>query len=383
LKKLVLIFLLVIIVLAFYLVSKFKGTLPAVLPPKEPTQSKIIPNDLGLNLPPGYSIDIFATNLKSPRDLTFDREGTLIVSIPQEGKVVALPDRDKDGKADNSTILTDKLDRPHGITLKDDKIYIAEVKRIVSFNYDSQNLKISNEKHIIDLPGGGRHNTRTIGFGIDGKLYVSVGSTCDVCVEKDERNGAILQVDVEKGDQRIFAKGLRNSVFIAFQPESSQIWATEMGRDFLGDNLPPEEINIIEDEKDYGWPFCYGNKVIDTKFSKDVNCQNTKSPIYQMCAHCAPLGLAFIKSSQFAKEWQGDLLVSYHGSWNSTKPVGYKVAKLKVDDGKISKEDDFITGFLQGNQAVGRPVDLIFDKDGALFLSDDKKGVVYKITGKN
>ncbi len=382
-RKILLILAILFGIFLIYKFSQFKGALPAVLPPKDLPKAKSVPNDLGLNLPPGFSIEIFAEDLKSPRVLAIDPVGTLIASIPAEGKIVALPDKDKRGKSDQIIILKDGLDKPHGLAFKDGKLYVAQLQSIVSFDYDQKNLKLSNEKHIADLPGGGRHNTRTIGFGGDGKLYVSVGSTCDVCVEKDTRNGTILQVDVEKGESRIFAKGLRNSVFFAFNPNDHKIWATEMGRDFLGDNLPPDEVNIIEDGGDYGWPFCYGDKVADGKFSKNADCQSTRSPIYKICAHCAPLGIAFIKSSKFPQSWQGDLLVSYHGSWNSSVPVGYKVVRIKVDGERTGREEDFIAGFLGGNQTKGRPVDLVFDGDGNLFLSDDKAGVIYKVSYQN
>lgn len=355
------------------------------MPPKElPNKTgQIIPNDLGLNLPPGFSIEVFAKDLGSPRVLAIDSAGTIIASIPADNKIVALPDQNQDGKADRTVVLKDGLDKPHGLAIKDGKLYVAELKSVTSFDYDSQNLKLAGQKHIVDLPGGGRHNTRTIGFGQDGKLYVSVGSTCDVCVEKDERNGSILQVDVQSGQSRVFAKGLRNSVFLTLNPENGKIWATEMGRDFLGDNLPPEEINIIEDGGDYGWPYCIGDRVVDTKFSQSGQCQGTKTPIYKMCAHCAPLGLSFIKSKKFPKDWQGDLLVSLHGSWNSTVPVGYKVIRVDVDGEKVVGEEDFISGFLDGSQVKARPVDLIFNSDGDLFLTDDKAGHIYKISAKN
>lgn len=347
-------------------------------------------NQLGLNLPEGFKIEIFAQNLKNPRVLTFNSLGTLLVSIPSEGKVVALPDKNNDGQADEIITLIKNLDRPHGLAIKDDKLYVAQVNNVSSFDYDSQNLKVANQKLVVNLPGGGRHFTRTIRFGLDGKLYIAVGSTCDVCIEKDQRNGTILQADVQTGTTQIFAKGLRNSVFFTFNPQTAKIWATEMGRDNLGDDLPPDEINVVEEGKDYGWPLCYGDRVHDADFDKKVYvqiipqlpCGTTESPIYEIPAHSAPLGLTFINSPQFPGDWQGDLLIAYHGSWNKSTPTGYKIVRLKIMDEKVIGQEDFISGFLKGTQAIGRPVDLIFDREGSLFISDDKAGVIYILAKK-
>ena len=394
LRKLLFIFLIIVLLLIAFLVFRFKGALPAVLPPQERPKAMVVDNELGLKLPEGFNIEIFAENLKSPRVLTFDSLGTLLVSVPSEGKVVALPDKNNDSKADEIITLIQNLDRPHGLAIQDSKLYVAQVSNVLAFDYDSQNLKVTNQKSVVDLPPAGRHFTRTIRFGSDGKLYIAVGSTCDVCVEKDERNGTILQVDSQTGQSQIFAKGLRNSVFFTFDPQTAKIWATEMGRDFLGDNLPPDEINIIEEGKDYGWPFCYGRQVHDINFDKKVYvqivpqppCGQTEPPIYEIPAHSAPLGLVFIHSSQFPDDWQDDLLVAYHGSWNRSTPSGYKIVRLKINDQKVISHEDFISGFLpasptgeQGTQTIGRPVDLIFDKEGSLYISDDKAGVIYKL----
>jgi len=391
LRKLLLIFLIIVLLLIAFLVFRSKGALPAVLPPKEVPKSEVVETQLGLKIPAGFKIDIFATDLVGPRVETFDQQSTLLTSIPSEGKVVALPDKNNDGKADSMITLVANLDRPHGLAIKDGKLYVAQVSNVLVFDYDNQSLKVANQKLVVNLPGGGRHFTRTIRFREDGKLYISVGSTCDVCVEKDPRNATLLEADPKTGESRIFAKGLRNSVFFTFHPKTAKIWATEMGRDFLGDDLPSDEINLIEEGKDYGWPYCYGNKVHDTNFDKKVYvqivpqppCGETEPPIYEIPAHSAPLGLVFINSSQFPQDWQGDLLVAYHGSWNRSTPVGYKIVRLKISGEKVLSEEDFISGFLQGEQTIGRTVDLLFDGQGNLFISDDKAGVIYKVSSKN
>lgn len=312
---------------------------------------------LPLKLPDGFSISIYARELGDPRVLALDPKGKLFVSIPSQGKVVALPEK---------TTVVDGLNRPHGLAFHDGKLYVAETDGVSV-----------NKKKIVDLPGGSTHFSRTIGFGPDGKLYISVGSSCNVCVEKDWRRASILVYD---GELKPFASGLRNSVFFTWH--NGQMWATDMGRDLLGDNIPPEEVNIIEEGKDYGWPYCYADKVHDDNFDpkKSKSCEQTVSPKIMFQAHSAPLGLAFIPDS-WPNEYRGDLLVAYHGSWNRTQPTGYKVVRFDLDEnGKSKGESDFLTGFLDGNSALGRPVDLLFDSQGNLFISDDKSGVVYKVS---
>lgn len=384
-RKILFIFIPIIslLVLFTYIFYHLGGILPSVLPPsglikEEQTTS----TNLGFNITEGFSIDIFAQNLGKVRVIKFDEKGNLLASITSEGKIIAIPDKNRDGKADNIIVLAQNLNKPHGLEIRGDKIYIAQEENILVFDYDSENLKLENRKKVIDLPSGGRHFTRTIEFENDSKLYVSIGSTCDTCFENDERLASIITVDVETQESKVFAQGLRNSVFFTFHPETHQIWATEMGRDFLGDDIPPDEINIIKENKNYGWPICWGNRIYDEVFDaarSQKTCQATEAPIFEICAHCAPLGITFIDSEQFPQSWQGDLLVAYHGSWNRSTPVGYKVVRLKILENEIINESDFISGFLGGVQARGRPVDFAFDKHGTLYVSDDKAEVIYRV----
>ena len=193
LRKLLFIFLIIVLLLIAFLVFRFKGALPAVLPPQERPKAMVVDNELGLKLPEGFNIEIFAENLKSPRVLTFDSLGTLLVSVPSEGKVVALPDKNNDSKADEIITLIQNLDRPHGLAIQDSKLYVAQVSNVLAFDYDSQNLKVTNQKSVVDLPPAGRHSTRTIRFVPDGKLYIPVGSTCDIRAKKDEQKGPIFK----------------------------------------------------------------------------------------------------------------------------------------------------------------------------------------------
>lgn len=356
--------------LAIIIKNKIGDIRPAVLPPVErsiPDEEAKFKDETQINIPINISdsrITIFAKDLGAPRDLEFSPKGTLLVSIPSKGKIVSLPG----GK----NILTG-LGRPHGIAFFDGKFFVVEEQKVVRYFWNEEKLEAVKDKELFSLPKGGNHFTRTIVFNKSGRMFVSIGSTCDVCFEKNPFLASVIVSDSDGNNPRLYAKGLRNSVFITVNPYTDELWATEMGRDFLGDDLPPDEINIIREGADYGWPVCFGNKIKDTKFdsgSKARPCEATEAPIFEIAAHSAPLGLAF----------HGDYLyAAYHGSWNRSTPIGYKVVRFDVSGNSISNEQDFITGFISGLEAIGRPVDITFDKEGNMFLSDDKAGVVYKI----
>lgn len=385
-------------ILLFALIYVFKIKIgdirPIILPPTSSVKKGVTgfgqiddkPGDAqanGLIAPKGFAISLFAQDLGNARDLEFSGGGTLLLSVPGSGKVVALPDRDSNGSSDETKTILSGLNKPHGLAFHDNKLFIVEESKVVRYNWDEENLKADVDKKLFDLPAGGRHFTRTITFNKNGQMFISLGSTCDVCYEKNEWIAAVIISDSNGDSPRLFASGLRNAVFITTHPETNEVWGTEMGRDFLGDNTPPDEINIIKDGQNYGWPICYGNKKHDANFDKNVYtedpCLFTQAPIYEIPAHSAPLGLTFVNTSAFPSDWQGDLLVAYHGSWNSSVPVGYKVVRMDVEGNTISGENDFITGFISGSQAVARPVDLVFDSSGSLYLSDDKAGAVYQV----
>lgn len=409
----------------FGLIKKFIGY--NVPPIETPQPSNIDGSSLSfLKVPGGFKIDVFARDLENSRVIAFDPAGRMLVSETKTGKVVMLKDNDNDGKADEKVIILENLKQPHGLAFytdlgKNTYLYVAETHQVARYSYDAKNSKVLGQKGqniIATLPSEGGHFTRTIAFGpnfrtsqilngisdintqVDTKLYISVGSSCDVCVETTTwKRAAMLESDPTGTYIAEFAGGLRNSVFFSFHPKTKEIWATEMGRDNLGDNLPPDEINIIkvagsEDKfgaKRYGWPFCYGNQVRDIKFNPEKiertdipsDCLKTEPPVIEIPAHSAPLGLAFIPlNSGWPKELEGDLLVALHGSWNSSVPVGYKVVRYDLDaDGKVlsQKPIDFISGWLENGKIYGRPVDLKFGPDGALYISDDATGNIYMV----
>ncbi|MBI3282616.1 PQQ-dependent sugar dehydrogenase [Candidatus Curtissbacteria bacterium] len=394
-KRIIAVVIVVLIAATSYVAIKSKGAFPAVLPPasitpeQQPKGETV--NESNLTVPEGFSLRIFARDMGSVRDLEFTGDGTLLASIPAKGEVVALLDKDSDGHAEETKTVITGLQRPHGLLFYRDKLFVATETSVLKYSYDGTNSTAALEKKLFDLPKGGRHFTRTLAANSLGQLFVSIGSTCDVCFENQPFLAAVIVSDQNGNSPRLFAKGLRNSVFITVNPQTDELWATEMGRDFLGDDLPPDEVNIIKDGRDYGWPLCYGNRVHDTDFDKNVYiqiipqppCGETESPVYEIAAHSAPLGLAFITSDKFPKDWQGDLLVAYHGSWNRSTPTGYKVVRIKLENGQSHGEEDFISGFLEGSRATARPVDLIFAKDGSLYVSDDKAGFVFRIDYQN
>lgn len=384
----------------FFLFPYIKGILPAITPaPEDITklieESSVNDTGLPLTLPPGFSISIFAKNLGKPRVLAYDPIGNLLASIPEEGKVVALPDRDGDGKADQIQTVISGLNNPHGIAFRCTdtcKLYIAETNQVAAYDYDAKKLIASRKKKIVDLPSGGGHWTRTLlfmPFPNDHRLLVSVGSSCNVCNESDSRRAKILSLDIESGSLKTFASGLRNAVFMALHSVSGKIWVTEMGRDLLGDDLPSDEINIINEEKNYGWPICYGKNIHDDNFDPNIYIRNPcmepfEIPSYiDIPAHSAPLGLAFIPEEGWPQEYWYDLLVAYHGSWNRTEPTGYKIVRYKLGkDGEYEGQEDFITGWLTPDGVLGRPVDILAHPGGVMYISDDKAGVVYRIVSQ-
>lgn len=328
-------------------------------------------NSTQLTIPDGYSMAVFA-DLKDgmPRVLAFDDAGNLLASLTGQNKVVAVLDEDDDFKSDSQKDVLTGLNKPHGLAFWGGYLYVAETDGVSRYAYDPSTQTATGEEKLFSLPSGGRHFTRTIKIH-DNKLYTSVGSSCDVCEESSPLRASILVSSLDGDDLKVYAKGLRNTVFFDFDNQG-RMWGNDMGRDFLGDNLPPDELNIIEFGKDYGWPYCYGRGVRDSKFKpreKESYCSDTISPVYEYPAHVAPLGITF--------DSQGSILSAFHGSWNSSVPVGYKVVKLSVFAGGISGVTDYIKGFTKGSDVLGRPVGLALDSNNNLYISDDKTGVVY------
>lgn len=337
-----------------------------------------------LKLPPGFRIGLFASSLDSPRMMALSPDGRLFVTEMDAGRVMILPDSDGNRQADSHIVYAGGLDNPHGIAFHAGYLYVAEEGRVIRYPYHAGDNKASKPQVIVpDLPTGGGHFTRTISFGPDGKLYTSIGSSCNVCIEKNPLRASIIRCNADGSGREAFATGLRNSVGLAWNPSTGELWATDNGRDFLGDNLPPDEVNVIRQGGFYGWPFAYGNRVSDPQFGSQApaKVKATIPPKIAIQAHSAPLGLTFYNGSMFPSAYQGNLFIAYHGSWNRSAPTGYKVVRFVVRDGNVvGGQQDFITGWLQGGSSWGRPVGFLVGKSGEFYITDDKAGRVYVVT---
>ncbi|MDF1532463.1 MAG: PQQ-dependent sugar dehydrogenase [ANME-2 cluster archaeon] len=267
------------------------------------------------------------------------KDGILYVSLTRQGKVVALPESDRDNKADETIIFIDGLNNPHGLDFSDGWFYIAEETRVIRIKDRNNDLvadRDSLEVLIDDLPGGG-HFTRSMRIH-NNNLYLSIGSSCNVCNEQDGRRAAISRCDLDGTDCEIFARGLRNAVGITFHPLTGEMYVTENGRDLLGDDIPPDELNLVREGTNYGWPICYGQNIHDTQFDKNVYIRNPCEQPFEMPAlvdlqaHSAPLGLMFYYGENFPEQYRGDLFVAFHGSWNRKEPTGYKIVTIDMNN---------------------------------------------------
>jgi glucose/arabinose dehydrogenase len=342
-----------------------------------------------LRVPDGFSISVFA---KAPhaRMMAFSPGGALLVTSTNDGKVLALPDYKFAGAAEKSVTVLQDLNAPHGIAFHNGKLYIAETNQLQRFDWGESQLRASNGQVIAHYPGSGMHFTRTLLFA-NGKMYVSIGSDCNVCDQKDPHRAAVMEYNEDGSGGRVFASGVRNSVGLALNPATQTIWATDNGRDWLGDSRPADEINDLgKNGGNFGWPLCYANQVLDVTQAKpgDSRCKNTIAPKVQIAAHSAPLGLAFYTGTLFPSDYHNDLLVALHGSWNRSRPTGYKVIRVQIGkQGEAQIKEDFVTGFIKPGEThkgewMGRPVDVIIGPEGAVYISDDAAGVIYRVTPK-
>lgn len=338
--------------------------------------------ETGIRLPAGFQSNIFAAGLNNPRFMTVGPDGTLFVAERSARRVVALPDRNGDGRADETVAVAGDLDAPSSLDFYQGQVLVGEQSRITLLILGA-NYKATARKVLIPaLPTSGAHTTKTVLVGPDGRLYVAMGSTCNVCNESDSRRAAVSVYEMDGSGGRIFSKGLRNAVGLAVNPVTREIWATNNGRDMWGDTRPPETVNILHDGADFGWPRCHAGTLPDPDFADTQGCQGVAAPAATMHAHMAPLGLAFYQGPHFPPGYRDSLYVAFHGSWNSTALVGYKVMRVPLQQGRVTgAPEDFATGWIKDNTgATGRPAGIVEGADGSLLVSDDKGGFIYRIT---
>ena len=333
----------------------------------------------GLAAPAGMTVNAYATGLGPARMMALTPKGDILLTVPPNQLLLIKADRNGDGRTDGVITLLDDLHNASGITLDGDQLYIAVNGRVLRVPFDAEAGRVTGAAEtVIRLPAGGMHWTRTIKKGPDGYFYVTIGSDCNVCIEQDSWRAAMIRF--KPGETpTLYASGLRNSVGFDWQPVTGELFAVNNGRDWLGDNFPPEEVNRIVEGGFYGWPYLNGDNVPDPDYGKDVGdrAKTAIMPAYKLPAHVAPLAILFLRHGR-AGASAGTALVTEHGSWNRSTKDGYQVVALTWRDGAIS-EAPFLTGFLKDGVVSGRPVDIAEAPDGTVYISDDFGGVIWRV----
>lgn len=327
-----------------------------------------------LKLPPGFAISVFAEVPKA-RSMTQTDDGRVFVGTRDGDKVYVI----QNGKV---RIFAEGLSVPNGVAYKNGKLYVAEIPRIYEFAVPAQVTKPLKPTRTLSqtFPSDGHHGWKFIRFGPDGMLYVPVGANCNIC-ETGTEYGRIFRIDVNGTNKELVAQGVRNTVGFDWDPLSKDLWFTDNGRDMLGDDLPPDELNhLTKLGQHFGFPYCHGTALQDPEFGKGKDCKQFTPPALELRAHVAALGMRFYAGSMFPKEYQNGVILAEHGSWNRSKKQGYRLTFVPIKNGQAQTAQAFVEGWLQGEEAWGRPVDVEVMKDGSLLVSDDEAGVIYRIT---
>ena len=343
-----------------------------------------------LKVPDGWEVKVAASGLGKPRMLYTGQNGQLYITRRDGGDVLMLKDIDGDNKFDEvKTVLSD-FKGVHGITIKDGYMYLCSIKELRRYPVKTDGTLGDMELLIDDLPDAGQHPNRTIAFGPDNMLYMTVGTLCNDCKESDKEAATILQIDPKTWKRSIFASGLRNTIGIDFHPQTGELWGIDNGGDGKGSEWPPEEVNHIVKGGNYGFPYAYGKQEVDQSREdpagdiKEAVVKTTQPSTLELTAHMAPIAFQFFRAgSNVPPDYIGDGLVAWHGSWNAKKAVGFKVQRIKFQNGVAVGAEDFLTGFLKGNNRFGRPTGISITPTGVIYVSDDANGVIYAVKRKS
>jgi glucose/arabinose dehydrogenase len=365
---------------------------PTATIPVEPTASQIAeaaptaaPDPLPgeISLPPGFKIGYYAQNVPNARSMALSPEGTLFVGTRQAGNLYAVVDRDQDYRADEVLTLGRGMNAPNGVAFRDGALYVAEINRILRYDNIEVSLPDLPEPIVINdgYPTDGHHGWKFIRFGPDGRLYVPVGAPCNVCETEGSPYGKITSIAQDGSDLQIYAEGVRNSVGFDWHPETGELWFTDNGRDLLGDDVPPDELNHAPQAGlHFGFPYCHGGTVPDPEYGSQHSCQEFTPPAQPLGPHVAALGMRFYTGDMFPEEYRNQIFIAEHGSWNRSVPIGYRISLVRLEGDQVVSYEVFAEGWLQDNgQAWGRPVDVQLLPDGSMLVSDDEAGAIYRI----
>ena len=358
------------------LVLAVAGCSSAGSPPQLPVEK--------IKLPPGFEIRVYAANVPNARSMALGAGGTLFVSTRSEGSVYALRDTDGDQRADETYTIARGLNMPNGVAFRDGALYVAEVNRVWRYDQIESRLKNPPPPVLVSegFPSDRHHGWKFIRFGPDGWLYVPVGSPCNLCEREDARYASIMRMKPDGSGLEVFAGGIRNTVGFDWHPEAKELWFTDNGRDWMGDDLPPDELNHAPRKgMHFGYPYCHGKGIADPQFGAKRPCAETTPAAQELGPHVASLGMRFYTGTMFPAEYRNQIFIAEHGSWNRSKPIGYRVMLVRLEGNRAVKYEVFAQGWLDGS-VWGRPVDVQVMPDGALLVSDDKAGAIYRISYK-
>ena len=350
---------------------------PQPPPPSDPRLARI-------ELPEGFHIRVYAEGVTGARSMSLSPDGTLFVGTRPSGRVYALRDEDGDHKAERVIILARGLNNPNGVAFKNGDLYIAEISRILRYRNIEAQLDNPPQPEIVNnaFPTNRSHGWKFIRFGPDGLLYVPVGAPCNIC-DSGDPYASIGKLDAN-GTFSIIARGIRNTVGFDWHPETGQLWFTDNGRDRMGDDVPPDELNrVTADGQHFGYPYCHGTNIADPVFGDQRNCGEFVAPVQNLGPHVAALGMRFYTGDMFPEKYHNQIFIAEHGSWNRSSKIGYRVTLVRLNDNKAISYEPFAKGWLQGESNWGRPVDVLVMPDGSLLVSDDQAGLIYRISYSN